>query len=81
MDEIKFKELIKARVSKKQKKQIKKIINYARFCYIGSENETITGKKYKNESHFLRCAVIKLIDLEKKELESYRGRPPKYKEY
>lgn len=35
-------------------------------------------RKYENESHFIRCAVVRLIRSESEALEIKKGRPKKY---
>ena len=66
----KFKESVKFRLFSKELADILRIIRYTK---------TKEGaKKYDNLSHFIRCAVIKLINEEKLTLQSVRGRPKKH---
>lgn len=64
-----FEEQITFRLFSDEREKISKITKYA--------TNIINERKYENESHFIRCAVIQLINEEKKKLESIKGRPKK----
>ena len=62
-----FEEIITFRLFSNKKKAMADIVTHAK--------DDNGYKKYDNESHFIRCAIMRLIAIENKHLVIKRGRP------